>query len=132
MDKKQIIIAVVCVLVIAAAVVFIVKRPGASGPPAHVLQQTMTVKCLVLGSDDVVELTLKEWLGLPTDVATGYRKRGNQVLAPAGECPHCRQMIPGAPPAKQPVGPAPGGPQKQREYKCPKCGKNVLESPEEQ
>ena len=129
MGKKQIIIAVVCVVVIAAAVVIIVKRPGASGPPKHILQQTMTVKCLVPGSDEVVELPYTEWQGLATDSATGYRKRGDQVLAPAGECPHCRQMIPGVPRAEQAGENAPGEPK--REYKCPKCGKNVLAPPEE-
>ena len=121
MANKQVIIGVVCIAVIIAAVVIAIKRQSGSGPPERVLQQKPMVKCLILGSDEVVELTLKEWQGLPTDSATGYRKRGNQVLAPAGECPHCGQMIPGCPPAKA----------EEREYKCPKCGKNVFEEPEQ-
>jgi len=140
MQRKQIVVILVCVVVIVAALVWTLKRRGArTSAPQGVLATKGTYFCGACGAE--VTLTLKEWGKLEMDPKTSYRKCpkcGAMALSTPIRCAMCGAKIIGPPvPQSKTTGNEDENPDEPGElsgeipgvvtyYKCPKCGKNAL------
>ena len=150
MEGKKIAVIVVLLAVVIGAVVFTVKRTT-SGPqaPSWVLDQV--VQKIDIKTLELVKAPTRDWMGKYAPDASGYYKNpktGEYTVAETMQCISCGQLIPvmqlpaelrGKPVARTPMPgasadrqpPGKGGvdPEAimklQREYKCPRCGKNA-------
>ena len=130
--KQGIVIAVLVLAILVAIGIMVKKQYGTSEVPEWAMQQESKYICGDCEAE--VTLTLKDWLALPLDEETGYRKCakcGAMRLGGLMVCPHCNKKIVGPPKTEPP--PEVEGPDvielPEPVYKCPKCGKNVMMPP---
>jgi len=131
--KQGIVIAVLVLAILVAIGVMVKKQYGTSEVPDWAMEQESKFICGACGAE--VTLKLKDWLDLPQDEETGYRKCPKCAAMHLGGlmvCPHCNKKIVGPPKTEAPPdvgeGPEPVEPV-EPVYPCPKCGKNVMMPP---
>jgi len=130
-QRNKVILIGVCVAAIVIAIVWTVKRgTSVSEAPGEVYGAESTYLCGGCGAE--VTLSLKEWLALPVDLETSYRKCpkcGAMKLWVPITCLQCGARIIGPPPPKTEEEDDTVDPVEVTYYKCPKCGKNALGAP---
>lgn len=119
---KQTIGAIVLVIIIILAVIFIATR-GRSAGDARDEAAAVQREVIDTESLEIVTIATGEFENLSIDPATGYRRGSNgRLLAIPIECASCGERIPPHPMPEV----APGEPLREEmrrwEYKCPRCG----------
>jgi hypothetical protein len=130
MGGKQSLVAVVVVIVIVAAGIWLTRSMRAPGMPAGVAGQM--VKKMDYKTMEVVTLPFGKWMELYYGKYNLYKntKTGEYTMVDVMSCRSCGAEIPVMPvtPEVAKNGPA-AAHQAIAEYKCPKCGKSPTPSP---